>query len=138
MDFGNLRIWKSQNFRKSCAPNPSFVLLFLFYNMIILWNHEKSKMRNLLTLILPSEFLQKLGYEFLFDKKTRNELLPISLFSGKVIPITNQHTDSQPCIRLGWARSLIESEHRLKIWQRNRSNYVDGIFVFIPQKNLPI
>ena len=43
-----------------------------------------------------------------FDQKTWNEILPISLFSGKVIPITNQHTDPHPCIRLGWARSLIE------------------------------
>ena len=36
-------------------------------------NHEKSKTRNLLTLILPVEFLQKLGYEFHFDQKTWNE-----------------------------------------------------------------
>ena len=31
---------------------------------------EKSKTRNLLGLILPAEFLEKLGYEFSFDKKT--------------------------------------------------------------------
>ena len=41
-------------------------------------------------------------HESILDK---NE--PTFLFLGEVIPITNQHTDSHPCIRLGWSRSLI-------------------------------
>ena len=82
MDFVYLRIWKSQNFRKSCVPNlniflnlPFFpFLIFWFKNMIIWWNDEKSKTRNFLRFISPAEFLQKLGYEFHFDQKTWNTI----------------------------------------------------------------
>ena len=49
-------------------------LIFDNYNMIILWNHEKSKTRNFLRFILPAEFPQKLEYEFSFDQKTWNML----------------------------------------------------------------
>ena len=34
--------------------------------------------------------------------------------SSKVIPITNQHADSQPCIKPGWPRSLSEWPRSLK------------------------
>ena len=40
MDFGNLRIWKSQNFRKSCVPNLKMFLfdfLILEYDNIMKW-----------------------------------------------------------------------------------------------------
>ena len=54
--------------------------------------------------ILPAEFLEKLGYEFHFDQKKHETLFPKNeptfLFLGEVIPITNQRTDSHPCIRL--------------------------------------
>ena len=75
---------------------------FYNYNMIILCNDEKSKTRNFLRFIFPAEFLEKLGCEFSFDKKhetlfPKNE--PTFLFLGEVIPITNQRTDSHPCIR---------------------------------------
>ena len=83
MDLGYLGIWKSHLFWKSCVPNlkflcfvyePSFFVFgFLFQNMIIWWNHEKSKTRNLLTFILPADFLQKFEYEFHSDKNTWNE-----------------------------------------------------------------
>ena len=43
---------------------------FWCLKMMNSWNDEKSKTRNLLTLILPAEFLEKVGYEFSFDKKT--------------------------------------------------------------------
>ena len=46
MDFGNLRIWKSQNFRKSCVPNlkiffcePSFFILE-YDNIMKSWKVE--------------------------------------------------------------------------------------------------
>ena len=38
--------------------------------MLNSWKSWKSKTRNLLTLLLPAEFLEKLGYEFHFDQKT--------------------------------------------------------------------
>ena len=76
--FGISEIWESENLKisgKSCVHNLKMCLyepssFFVFQNMIIWWNHEKSKTRNLLTLISPAEFLQKLGYEFSFDQKT--------------------------------------------------------------------
>ena len=49
------------------------ILIFCFFDnyfMIIWWNHEKSKTRNVLQFILPAEFWQKLGYEFHFFQKT--------------------------------------------------------------------
>ena len=45
-------------------------LIFDNYNMIILWNDEKSKTRNFQEFILPPEFLEKLGYEFHCDQET--------------------------------------------------------------------
>ena len=87
-NFGNLSlpIFEFLKFR-----NPGFLLIrndestfwifeiqnswiFDNYNMIIWWNHEKSKTRNLLTSIFPAEFLEKLGYEFSFDQKTWNTI----------------------------------------------------------------
>ena len=77
-----LDFWESENLKISGSPVyptsrffwlwtfVSFFLFFLFYNMIIWWNDEKSKTRNFLRFILPAEFLQKLGYEFQFDQKT--------------------------------------------------------------------
>ena len=35
MDFGNLRIWKSQNFRKSCEPNLKIFLFFMNLRVFI-------------------------------------------------------------------------------------------------------
>ena len=82
--------------------NPEF-LDFWYLKWWILENHEKSQTRNLLTSSLPSEFLEKLGYEFSFDQKKHEPNLwwnePTFLFLGNVIPITNQRTDSHPCIR---------------------------------------
>ena len=46
MDFRNLRIWKSQNFRKSCVPNPYFLNIFFdclileYDNMMKSWKVE--------------------------------------------------------------------------------------------------
>ena len=75
--------------------------LFDNWKLWILENHEKSKTRNLLTLISPAEFLEKLEYEFSFDQKYELIFVKTNHFlcSGKVIPITNQRTDSHPCIR---------------------------------------
>ena len=81
MDFWYLRIWKSQNFRKSCVPDfgilkfrnlkiwnfeirrSEILKIWIFdnYNMIRLWNDEKSKTRNFLGFISPPEFLEMLG-----------------------------------------------------------------------------
>ena len=60
-DFWNFEIWRFEDLK---------IWNFDNYNMIIWWNHEKSKTRNLLTFIFPAEFLQKLEYGFGFDKKT--------------------------------------------------------------------
>ena len=63
-NFGNLR----------CPPFWKIEILnsWIFANQkwLILENDEKSKTRNLLTLILPAESLQNLEYEFSFDQKT--------------------------------------------------------------------
>ena len=105
-----LEIWESENLKISGSPvyqtsrffyfrNLRFVFVcfcffFWSYDMIIWWNDEKSKMRNFLRFILPAEFLEKLGYEFSFEQKTWidfSKKWTIFLFSGKVIPIINQH-----------------------------------------------
>ena len=57
-NFGNLR-----------CPLFEFLKFRIPVFLIILENHEKSKTRNLLTLIYPAELLQILEYEFSFDQK---------------------------------------------------------------------
>ena len=54
-----------------------------------------------------------------FRSKTWNENLPISLFSGKVIPITNQHTDSHPCIRF---------LHPMRTGHKGKTEKTGGLF----------
>ena len=47
-------------------------------------------------------FFKSLDMNFISIKKHETKMLyieSISLFSGKAIPITNQHTDTHPCIR---------------------------------------
>ena len=74
--------WKSENwiFRFFEIPETLGVHFLHFWNSEFLFfdnwkwwileNDEKSKTRNLLTLILPAEFLEKFGSEFSFDQKT--------------------------------------------------------------------
>ena len=74
----SMEIWESTISKKTEHALTHFfnfwnfeVLIFWQLEMMKSWNHEKSKTRNLLTSILQSEFLQKLG--FISIKKTWNE-----------------------------------------------------------------
>ena len=63
--------------------------------------------------------IENLEYELVSIKKhesffPKNE--PTFLFSGNVFPITNQHTDPHPCIRLGWSRSLLLTSALSMFW----------------------
>ena len=92
MDFGNLRIWKSQNFRKSCVPNlkilfePSF---FLEYDKIMKsWKVEDEECPDINFSI--NKMYKSLDMNFVSIKKhesilSKNE--PTFLFLGEVIPI---------------------------------------------------
>ena len=102
------------------------LLLIVFYLLFLkTW---KVKDEESTTINFGSKNLQKLGYEFHIDQKTRNEVLQISVFSSKGIPITHQHTDSHPCIRPGWSRSLSE-------WSRPAARWPGQASTGEPRKN---
>ena len=113
-----LDIWESENLKISRSP-VYLALGFLKFRNLKIWNFGRSEM----LIIINDEFLKimksrrrgiswhyfrrrnfskSLDMNLISIKKHESILCknePISVFSGKWIPITNQRTDSHPCIR---------------------------------------
>ena len=74
---------------------------------------------------IPVKDLQNIGYEFHTYQKTSNGNLVTFVFPSEGVPSTPQHSDSHPCTRPRWSRSL-------SWWSRSLSRFppLDPIVLF--------